>query len=94
MNSFFEKINPDYITIIANYQNEKNIIFKELNKNKNFKIIDYYLDSYFLEQNIKNLSKILKFNLLNLSTRNLFFVILILSKIFWIFLKNFKIKKI
>ena len=93
LNSFFEKINPDYITIIANYQNEKNIIFKELNKNKNFKIIDYYLDSYFLEQNIKNLSKILKFNLLNLSTRNLFFVILILSKIFWIFFKKFQNKK-
>ena len=47
LNSFFEKINPDYITIIANYQNEKNLIFQELNKNKNIKIVDYYLDSTF-----------------------------------------------
>ena len=85
LNSFFEKINPAYVTLIGN-QNEKNIIFKELNKNKDIKIVDYYLDTYFTEQNFENLSKIFKLNFFNLSFRNLFFTILILSKIFWIFL--------
>lgn len=92
LNSFFEKINPAYVTLIGN-QNEKNIIFKELNKNKDIKIVDYYLDTYFTEQNFENLSKIFKLNFFNLSFRNLFFTILILSKIFWIFLKKIQNKK-
>ena len=67
-----KRFNTDYVMIISNYNNEKKLILRELKNTTDIKLIDHYLGINCFEQNIKNLWRVLKLNLINISHKNLF----------------------